>query len=994
MIQPRPPSPRALGALAALTALAALAACMEEPPPLTTAEPEPIFNGTPISAASRPAAAFLSLSIPQGTLSCTGTLIAPDLILTAAHCTRCATSAVVRILGEHPNAPTGTVATLPFRVAATGGITSHPGAFGGQSIDCNQLPDPLGQEMSDKVDTGADLGLIRLSTPSAITPAPVLLVPPAGFSPSQDLFGAQVAIVGRGLPSEGSAQVSVMRQGFHDLSWFRPRVGSCEAPSAQHFAITASRSAAEAIIMSGDSGGPMFASVPGVGERVIGVASATALMFFSYHVPTFTFANSRYISQALIGPYPYFDRDGDDVIDTHDNCPVDANTDQLDRDGDGRGDVCDNCTPRDPAHGGLYDLTRFTGPVAGAAALANWDQKNTNHEAEDARILAVLPGMINASGEVRRFTNDEYRRALGTDEVCRTGSVGTVTRMRRGDACDMIPSATATATWRALPSEDFVGGGSQLPCAVSGYAIGTCSYEVMSGFTLEGVRASGAAAAKVGLRHCRCDAPHATEGTRRLNCASGPYQCAIDPALYQLDHPKWKKLELDGADASGEKLTTLPLPSGSAAVGWDALADLVGLTGGTLPAKPWSIDGEGDLVGGPALHGVLWSHITTLGGLPIASVAADEGRPYAALASTYGDGDLRFARRVHWRKIPRYKPAFWWEYCAMCGALPEQDWLEVVSNPANGLSWVIALGPLGGTDVSAAISATARTLLARADAFHVNASEPEALLQQSGITARALLLQSGSIEVVGALGAFGGALTGEVIQSAPPSGAGRAGAFVDAAPTGALASGDTVAFAFAATIGSAGTLHVVHQSSGRTLLRRFDVASRQWSSAAPSGAGLTSPLAAVFSPDDHCLYVLDRSVGASAAVRLMRVDLRDHRASVVFDRLLEGAYSSVGLSLIGRGPGELAGAVPVRVLVSASTVAAPLTRLARLQLPLGRAPLLQLDTASHGESMAGAAHQGGADARFLAAVSGGFEARSLPPSAFTRVDAAVARPLF
>jgi Trypsin len=982
--------PRSPSLVAALAALAALAACADEPPLLTTAEPEAIFNGAPVSAAARPAAVFLSLAVPQGAVACTGTLIAPDLVLTAAHCTRCASSVIARVLGEHPAAPTGTVGALPFYPAAAGGVSTHPDAFAGQSIDCDQPVDELQDEMSDKIDPGADLGLVRLAAPSAIAPARVLLLPPAGFSPVQDLFGAQVAIVGRGRPSDGSTQVSVMRQGFHDLSSFRASGNSCAAPSTRRFTLNASRSSSEAIIMSGDSGGPMFASVAGVGERVIGVASASALSLLSFHAPTFTFANSRFISQAL-GPFTFTDHDGDDVIDYLDNCPMDANTDQLDRDGDSRGDVCDNCTPRDPTHGGLLDLTRFTGPPAGAAALANWGQENANAEAEDRQILAALPGLLTAAGEVRRISNDDYRRALGDDAVCRTGALGTIASQRRGDACDVIPAATATATYRTLPGEDFVGG-TELPCAANGYALGTCTYEVMNGFALEGVRASGASTGKVGLRHCRCDAPRGTAAERRLHCASGPAQCAIDPALYQLDHPRWKKLDLDGADASGEALTSLAFPGGAAAVGWDALADLVGLTGGALPPKPWAIDAEGDLVGGPALHGVLWSHVVSLGGVATTSLPDDEGRRVAALASTYGDGDLRFARRVHWKRIPRYKPAFWWQYCAMCGGLPAQSWLDIVSNPAGEPTWAIAVGPHGGTDVSRAVDRTARALLARPDAFHVNASEPEALLQSRGVTSRAVVVQTGAVAVIGALAVSGGVLTGAAIQGALARRLGSAReeekeAKEDASPV-ALADAPLV-YAYAATTG---TLHALHHQSGRTLLRRFALRAAQWSTTPITGVALGLPLAALYSPDDGCLYVLDR--GDGAAVRLMRVDLRDGRASVVFARVLEGAYAAVGLSLIARGRGELAGEVPVSVLLSASPAGTRVTRLARLQLPLGRAPLWQRDTASHGEALAGAAHQGGSDARFLVDLGDGFEVRSLPPAAFTRVEAAVEKPVF
>lgn len=1003
---PALPSLTSLTPLASMPLAAALfaAACTGagEPAPATTTTAAPIWNGTPVSASARPAAVFIELALPQASVSCTGTLIAPDLVLTAGHCTRCASSALVRILGEHPAAPIGTVASLPFRVAAVGGISTHPAAFT-ESVSCNQAVDPLIAELGKKVDPGADLGLIRLSTASAITPAKVLLSPPTGFSPLQELFGAQVAIVGRGHPSPDSTQTSVMRQGFHDLYSFQPRKNTCEEPSSTRFAIGALHVGDEAMIQSGDSGGPMFASVPGQGERVIGVASGDTLNLFSYHAPTFTFGNAAFISQAMTGSFWATDGDGDDVIDSSDNCPLDANTDQLDRDGDGRGDVCDNCTPRDPATGWLYDLTGYDGPVAGAASLGNWSQDNTNQEAEDRQILSAMPGLVTADGTVRHITNTDYRSALGDDEACRAGALGAIVRLRRGDRCDVIPAAPASMTYSPLPSTDFVGG-NILPCAVTGYAIGTCSYEMSGGWKLKGVLAGSTTTSKVGLRHCRCDLPHATPAERRLHCAGGPYQCAIDPALYQLDHPRWKKLDLDGADASGEKLLSVNLPGGTATVGWDALADLVGATGGTLPPKPWSIDEDGDLVGGPALHGVVWSHVVQMGSTAIGDRADDETRNFAAIASTYGDGDVRFSRVVHWKKIPRYKPAYWWEYCAMCRVNPAQKWLEVVNDPAGQPAWVIAVGPDGGTEVSGAVDATARALLARSDAFHVNASEPEALLRSAGAAHRALVVQSGAFSVLGALGPAGDKIAGESFTGAgskslaAATGAGGKSLAATAAPLAApisIAAGDPVAWAYSATLGA---LFAVHQdATGRVLLRRFDERTRLWSAVSPYGVSPSTPRAAVYSPDDGSLYVLDR--GDAAAIRLLRIDLRDGRTSAVSTRLLEGNYSSLGLALVAPDEASLPGVTPVRLLISAADAGARATRLARLQLPLGRTPLWQLDTAAHpGEEMAGAAlPMPDGSALFLVGLTGasaGFEARELAASRFTPVNAAVTKPLF
>jgi Trypsin len=939
-----------------------LAGCVDGAGTATTRDP--ILHGTPVAQSARPAAAFLELHEVNGdSLACTGTLIAPDLVLTAAHCTVCTASVTTFVLGDSDGlAPPGMVFPALFHSSAA--ITTNPAAFGGATVDCSPHGDALLQKLSDMIDPGADLGLVRLTTPSSSAPAPVMLSPPRGFSPLQDLFGQQVAIVGRGVPTPDSHDVGVMREGHHDLSAYRPLHNHCGKPSPMRFAIWASRDASdpnEAMILSGDSGGPMFATVGG-GEKVIGVASATAFNILSLHAPTFTVGNARFIGQALFPSFTATDRDGDDVADLADNCPDDANTDQLDRDSDGVGDVCDSCTPHDPATGELLPLTELDA-LPSATAFANHDQDNADREAEDQAILAARPDLLDGNGEVVHITDTDYRNAIDDDPACGPTALDLITRVRRGDACDPVAVAPATATYSELPTADFTGGPLQL-CGANGSGFATCTFEVMSGFRFDGVMAGAATTGQAGLRFCRCDAAHDTEGERRLHCAAGPAGCAIDPSLYQLNHPTWKKLALAGSDAQGEALTTLGFPGGSASHAWDALADLVGLTGGALPPKPWTVDDDGALVGGPKLRGVLWSHVVTLGGTATAGLPDLDGRHVAALASSYGNGDLRFARVAHWHRVPQYRPRYPWEYCAMCGLDLEHGWLEVISNPAGQPTWTLALGPRDARDVTAAVDPVARGLLARHDAQHVNASEREAELVTAGTARRALVVRGGTLEVIGALGSRGDHVVGE--SFAPPP-----------APLGAR---DTVAFAYAA---SAGELIALHQdgASGRVMLRRYAEATQRWTA---SALAIGAPLAAAYAADARAVYALDRVGGA---IRLVRIDLQGGGVTVLSAQLLDGSYAAATLSLTA----------PDRLLVAVADPRAAVTRLAHLQIaPASRAPVTQLDAATlPRDQLVGEVRENAAgSALFLVAVGDGFEPRVVPATSFTRVGAPVTRPVF
>jgi hypothetical protein len=192
----------------------------------------------------------------------------------------------------------------------------------------------------------------------------------------------------------------------------------------------------------GDLGGPMLAVVGGK-ERVIGVANGFHDVLVDWalpisgntHAPTFTLDSAEFLrKEAFNLPTGLLaDADGDNVADPFDNCPRDANRDQIDRDADGLGDVCDNCAPD-------LRLDRFEGePATQFAALVNPEQANCNGEAESERMILANSSFLAPDGELRHVTDVDYMQFFH----CGGGLVEAMKAQRRGDVCDPVPCARA-----------------------------------------------------------------------------------------------------------------------------------------------------------------------------------------------------------------------------------------------------------------------------------------------------------------------------------------------------------------------------------------------------------------------------------------------------------------------------------------------------------------------------------------------------------------------